>query len=321
MAAPLPAPLPPSAIAPPAAPTAAPSNAPTAPSFTTSTVLSRGPVATAACSLHALTTTCSGTRGRAVTCATVREGVLTAEAAAAVSSGFDRLAITIPVTSAVAATSAMPMAVNFQGLRAICVTRSVIDLSLSAKSSIGLTRTGRGGCTGHARSESKDFRGVRETRKRSLVVAVDPTTHAVETATLGLREADAKVAGADGADDRVAVARRLHLDPRAAEVRRPVRVVGGDLDERNLLGVVERTVHPGVRHLHGLERPAGATDGLHAVERFGHAQLVPRGVVQDVERFGVAVHAPHMLVEAPVAQLDAAKDQQLALQGGERPLQ
>ena len=133
MAAPFPAPLPPSAIAPPAAPTAAPSNAPTAPSFTTSTVLSRGPVAIAACSLHALTTTCSGTRGRAVTCATVRAGFLTAGAgAAAVSSGFDRLAITIPVTSAVVATRAMPMAVNFQGLRVICVTRSVIDLSLSA---------------------------------------------------------------------------------------------------------------------------------------------------------------------------------------------
>src|SRR5204863_3716779 len=99
----------------------------------TSTVLSRGPVATAACSLHALTTTCSGTRGRAVTCATVRAGFLTAGAgAAAVSSGFDRLAITIPVTSAVVATRAMPMAVNFQGLRVICVTRSVIDLSLSA---------------------------------------------------------------------------------------------------------------------------------------------------------------------------------------------
>jgi len=49
-------------------------------------------------------------------------------------------------------------------------------------------------------------------------VAVDATTLAVGTATLGLREADAKVAGADGADDRVAIARRLHLDPRAAEV-------------------------------------------------------------------------------------------------------
>src|SRR5207249_493198 len=35
--------------------TAAPSNAPTAPSFTTSVVLSRGPVAAAAWSLHALT--------------------------------------------------------------------------------------------------------------------------------------------------------------------------------------------------------------------------------------------------------------------------
>src|SRR6185312_12292933 len=37
----------------------------------------------------------------------------------------------------------------------------------------------------------------------------------------------AEVAGADRADDRVAIARGLHLDPRAAEVRRTMRVVGG----------------------------------------------------------------------------------------------
>jgi len=37
-------------------------------------------------------------------------------------------------------------------------------------------------------------------------------------------------------DDRVAIARRLHLDPRAPKWA-AVRVVGGDLDERNLLGV------------------------------------------------------------------------------------
>src|SRR5438552_11995758 len=294
MAAPFPAPLPPSAIAPPAAPTAAPSNAPTAPSFTTSTVLSRGPVAIAACSLHALTTTCSGTRGRAVTCATVRAGFLTAGAgAAAVSSGFDRLAITIPVTSAVVATSAIPMAVSFQGLRVIRVTRSVIDLSLSDKSAIGLMRTGRGDAPAMPDSNRR-ISGELEGRARAVSSWLStPRRWLSEPRRLGLREADAKVAGADGADDRVAIARRLHLDPRAAEVGRPVRVVGSDLDERNLLGVVERAVHPGVRHLHGLERPAGATDRLHAVERLGHAQLVARGVVQDVERLGGAANPAH----------------------------
>ena len=51
-----------------------------------------------------------------------------------------------------------------------------------------------------------------------------------------------------------AVARGLHLDPRAAEVRRPVGVVRRDLHERDLLGVVERPVEPGVGHLDRVER-------------------------------------------------------------------
>jgi len=136
------------------------------------------------------------------------------------------------------------MAVKLPGVRAICVTRSVIDLSLSAKSAIGTDANRSRGCTGHARSNRRISGEFGGTRRAQFVVAVDATTLAVGTATLGLREADAKVAGADGADDRVAIARRLHLDPRAAEVGRPVRVVGGDLDERNLLGVVERAYIP-----------------------------------------------------------------------------
>src|SRR5215510_3087886 len=70
----------------------------------------------------------------------------------------------------------------------------------------------------------------------------------------------AAVAGADGADDGVAVQPGLHLDPGAAEVRGAMGVVGGDLDERDLLGVVDRPVEASVRHLHRVEGQARRPD-------------------------------------------------------------
>src|SRR2546422_3064574 len=223
--------------------------------------------------------------------------------------------------SAVAATSAMPMAVNFHGLRAICVTRPVILFLLVSKICHWTGARALAGAHRPCQIRIGGFSGEFEGRASEVVaLTVDSTTPGVGTATLRLREADAEVAGADGADDRVAVARRLHLDPGAAEMWWPVRVVGGDLRERDRLRVVERAVHPGVRDLHGLQRPAGAPDLAHAVERLGYGEPVARGVVQDVERLRVAVHAPDVLVEAPVAELDAAEDQQAAVERGDRLL-
>src|SRR5262249_33303131 len=46
-----------------------------------------------------------------------------------------------------------------------------------------------------------------------------------------LAEPHAEIAGADRADDRVAIPRRFDLDPRAAEVRRAMRVVRRDLHQ------------------------------------------------------------------------------------------
>src|SRR4029453_1753881 len=87
-----------------------------------------------------------------------------------------------------------------------------------------------------------------------------------------LAEPQPHVAGTDSADDRVAVARGVDLDPRAAEVRRPVRIVGSDLHQRDGLGVVGRPVEPGVGHLDGIERPAEVPDDADAVERLPHAE-------------------------------------------------
>src|SRR5438132_889242 len=116
MAAPLPAPLPPPAIAPPAAPTAAPTTAPIAPSFTTSIVLSFEPASLAAYLLHAAIALWLGAAGMLAT----RTGVACATFCCAFCSCAARspavqFATTRPVTRAVAITTAMAIAVNFQG--------------------------------------------------------------------------------------------------------------------------------------------------------------------------------------------------------------
>src|SRR5262245_7772543 len=135
MSAPLPAPLPPPAMAPPAAPTAAPPSAPMPASLPTSRALSepsRGalPAWAAAWWLHEFTASCEGTperRGAGVVAGGVTGGAVGACAtdegdaegevgacATALGSEPVRLATTSPVMMAVATTTRMPMAVNFQ---------------------------------------------------------------------------------------------------------------------------------------------------------------------------------------------------------------
>src|SRR5947207_15846118 len=92
-------------------------------------------------------------------------------------------------------------------------------------------------------------------------------------------EAEPEVPGADRADDRVAVPRRVHLAPRPPEVRRPVRVIGGDLHQRDLRRRVERPVVAGVRHLHGVEGEAVAPDRPRALGRLRDREPVARRVV------------------------------------------
>src|SRR5712692_606166 len=100
-------------MAPPAAPTAAPTTAPTAASFATSAVLSRSPVCEAAYRLQASTAACGGivdgwaTRGAG--------GLAVPLLTASLVSSPTRLATTSPVTSAVAMSNAIAIAVTFHG--------------------------------------------------------------------------------------------------------------------------------------------------------------------------------------------------------------
>src|SRR5438874_9621676 len=97
---------------------------------------------------------------------------------------------------------------------------------------------------------------------------------------VGVRgEAEPEIPGTDRADDRVALPRRVHLDPRPAEVHGPVRVVGGDLHQRDLPRRVERPVVAGVGHLYGVESKTGALDRPHALERLRDREPVTRGMV------------------------------------------
>src|SRR5438045_3227836 len=71
-----------------------------------------------------------------------------------------------------------------------------------------------------------------------------------------LREREAEVAGANGADDCIAIARSVDFDPRPAEVRRAVGIVSRDLRHRNRVGIVERPIEAGLRDFDGLDGPA-----------------------------------------------------------------
>src|SRR5215471_6948265 len=143
MAAPWPAPLPPPAMAPPAAPRTAPATAPIPASLTVSTVLSRCPIWTAACWLHASMAACVGaagaigTAGGVAACGavwaagaavvvdlTTEPDVRGAElvelevvSAAFLSVSFPlQFATTRPVARAVAPTNIRASVVSFQGL-------------------------------------------------------------------------------------------------------------------------------------------------------------------------------------------------------------
>src|SRR5262249_54027458 len=128
---------------------------------------------------------------------------------------------------------------------------------------------------------------------------------------VALTEPETKVAGADGADDGVARARGIDFDPRSPEVDRLVGVVGGDLRERDLRRVVDGAVESGVGDLDGVEVHALRGDATNPTERVAHAQPVAGRVIEDVERFAVALHASHVLRKLAPRQLDAVKQQEL----------
>src|SRR5262245_24451838 len=128
---------------------------------------------------------------------------------------------------------------------------------------------------------------------------------------LGLTEAEREIPGPDRPNDRVAIAGRVDLDPRAAEMHGLVRVVGRDLDERDRRGIVEGPVVAGVRHLDGVERHALAANDPDAPERVLHAEPVARRVVEDEERFPVAHHLPDVLGEVLPRELHAVKEEQV----------
>jgi TetR/AcrR family fatty acid metabolism transcriptional regulator len=127
----------------------------------------------------------------------------------------------------------------------------------------------------------------------------------------------AEVPGPDGADDGVALAPRFHFDPGAAEVWRPVGVVGGDLHERDLAGVVKRPVETRVRHLHGIQRQSCRGDGPDARERLVHAQLVASRMIQDVEDLALPHHSSHVLRERRVVELEPLEDEQPTVELGD----
>src|SRR5262245_2565250 len=93
---------------------------------------------------------------------------------------------------------------------------------------------------------------------------------------LGLAEAEREIAGTDRPDDRVAIAGRVDLDPRAAEMHGLVRVIGRYLDERDRRGIVEGPIEARVRHLDGVERHPFAANHPDAPERVLHAEPVAR---------------------------------------------
>src|SRR5882724_4371013 len=140
--------------------------------------------------------------------------------------------------------------------------------------------------------------------------------------TVGIRglvdsEAQSELTGADRADDRVPAARGVDLDPRPTEVHGPVRVVGRDLRERDLRGLVERPALARVGHLDRVQGDATGADPPDALERLGDGQLVARRMVQDVERLALADDLADVLIEPRPVELDAVKQEELRREPGE----
>src|SRR5580765_1330250 len=102
------------------------------------------------------------------------------------------------------------------------------------------------------------------------------------------REAPTELSGADRADDGVAVAPGVDLDPRLAEMNRAVRVVGRDLHERDRRGLVQRIAPARLGHLDRVEGDAAGADAPDALQRLLDREVVAGWMIEDVERLAIA---------------------------------
>src|SRR5262245_44935843 len=136
------------------------------------------------------------------------------------------------------------------------------------------------------------------------------------TVRMGVRslvggEAPPELAGADRADDRVAVAAGVDLDPRLAEVDGAVRVVGRDLHEGDGRGFVQWIAPARLGHLDRVEGDAAGADAPDALQRLLDREVVAGRMVQDVERLAIADDLADVLIEPRPVQLDAMEQDQL----------
>src|SRR5258705_69275 len=93
-------------------------------------------------------------------------------------------------------------------------------------------------------------------------------------------EPPTELAGADRADDGVAVAPGVDLDPRLAEVDGAVGVVGRDLHEGDRGRLVEWIAPAGLRHLDRVEGDAARADSADALPGLLHRRMGTSRMVQ-----------------------------------------
>src|SRR6266850_172894 len=142
------------------------------------------------------------------------------------------------------------------------------------------------------------------------------------TVRMGIRplvggEPPTELAGADRADDGVAVAPGVDLDPRLAEVDGAVGVVGRDLHEGDRGRLVEWIAPAGLRHLDRVEGDAAGADSPDALHGLLDREMVASRMVQDVERLAIADDLADVLIEPGPVQLDAVEQDQLRRRAGE----
>src|SRR5262245_10912899 len=138
----------------------------------------------------------------------------------------------------------------------------------------------------------------------------------IVTVRMGVRslvggETASELTGADGADDGVAVAPGVDLDPRLAEVDGAVRVVGRDLHERDRRRLVERITPTRFGHLDRVEGDAAGADAPDALQRLLDRKAVAGRMAQDIERLPIADDLADVLIEPRPVQLDAMEQDQL----------
>src|SRR4029453_1109781 len=124
-------------------------------------------------------------------------------------------------------------------------------------------------------------------------------------------EAPPELAGADRADDGVAVALGVDLDPRLAEVDGAVRVVGRDLRERDRGGFVQRIAPARFGDLDRVEGDAAGADAPDALQRLLDREVIAGWMIEDVERLAIADDLADVLIEPRPVQLDAVEQDQL----------